>query len=102
MALPRKLILPFAVVAIFASSVFAPPAHVATLQSKAAVAPIPEPPPLPCSKQNWTNADRICLSWTAPRDKTGEKATAAPKATDGHVAAGRARLPTIRGPYTIT
>jgi len=19
-------------------------------------------------KQNWTNADRICLSWTAPRD----------------------------------
>jgi hypothetical protein len=29
---------------------------------------IPDPLPLPCRKQNWTNADRICLSWTAPRD----------------------------------
>src|SRR6266576_3198084 len=29
-------------------------------------APIPELPPLPCNEQNWTNADRVCLTWTAP------------------------------------
>jgi hypothetical protein len=34
------------------------------------VAHIPDPLPLPCRSQNWTNADRICLSWTAPRDNT--------------------------------
>ncbi|SRR6266702_2874033 len=32
----------------------------------------PDPLPLPCRKQNWTNADRICLSWTAPRDNMRE------------------------------
>jgi len=70
MALPQKLVLPFAVVAIFASSVLVPPAHVATLRGQPVVAPIPEPLPLPCSKQHWTNADRICLTWTAPRDES--------------------------------
>ena len=43
------------------------PAHVAELwRPSAAAAPIPDPPPLPCNKQSWYNADRICLSWTAP------------------------------------
>ena len=43
------------------------PAHVAELwRPFAAAAPIPDPPPLPCNKQSWYNADRICLSWTAP------------------------------------
>lgn len=23
---------------------------------------------LPCEKQRWPNADRACLTWTAPRD----------------------------------
>jgi hypothetical protein len=69
MALSRKLVLSFAVVIICGSSVFALPAHVATLRDRPVVAPIPEPLPLPCRKQNWTNADRICLSWTAPREK---------------------------------
>ena len=45
------------------------PVHVAELwRPSAAAAPIPDPPPLPCNKQNWYNADRICLSWTAPRN----------------------------------
>jgi len=45
------------------------PAHVAELwRPSAAAAPIPDPPPLPCTKQSWYNADRICLSWTAPRN----------------------------------
>ena len=102
MALPQKLVLPFAVVAIFASSVFAPPAHVDTLQDRSVIAPVPEPLPLPCSKQNWTNADRICLSWTAPREKTSQTTTVAPRKIDGPVVAGRVRPPAIRGPYTIT
>ena len=28
---------------------------------------IPDPSPLPCDKQAWFNADRACLTWTAPR-----------------------------------
>ena len=83
MALPQKLVLPFAVVAIFASSVLVLPAHVATFRGQPVVAPIPEPLPLPCSKQDWTNADRGCLSWTAPRDKTRQTTTVAPGEIDG-------------------
>jgi hypothetical protein len=77
MALPQKLVLPFAVVALFASSVLVPPAHVATLRGQPVVAPIPEPLPVPCSKQHWTNADRICLTWTAPRDEIRQTTTVA-------------------------
>lgn len=29
--------------------------------------PIADPAPAPCEKQSWYNADRVCLSWTAPR-----------------------------------
>jgi hypothetical protein len=96
MAFPRKLVLPFAVVAILASSVLAQPAHVAALRSQPVVAPIPEPLPLPCSRQDWTNADRGCLSWTAPRDKTRQTTIIAPAEID------RTRPTSIRGPYTIT
>jgi hypothetical protein len=77
MALPQKLVLPFVVVALFASSVLVPPAHVATLRGQPVVAPIPEPLPVPCSKQHWTNADRICLTWTAPRDEIRQTTTVA-------------------------
>jgi len=41
------------------------------------VAHIPDPLPLPCRKQNWTNADRVCLSWTAPRDNMRQTTAAA-------------------------
>jgi len=44
------------------------PAYVAERWSPLTVrAPIADPAPLPCRKQSWYNADRICLSWTAPR-----------------------------------
>jgi hypothetical protein len=44
------------------------PAYVAELWSPVTVrAPIPNPAPLPCNKQSWYNADRVCLTWTAPR-----------------------------------
>jgi hypothetical protein len=41
--------------------------------------PIPDPSPQPCSKQSWHNADRICLTWTKPRN---EKSNVAMLATD--------------------
>jgi len=70
MALPQKVLLAIAVVTICGSSVLALPAHVVALKGRPVVAPVPEPLPLPCRKQHWTNADRVCLTWTAPRDKT--------------------------------
>jgi hypothetical protein len=68
MALRRKVLVSFAVGIMSGASVLVLPAHVADLWGVAIVAHIPDPLPLPCRKQNWTNADRICLSWTAPRD----------------------------------
>jgi hypothetical protein len=70
MRFPQKVLLAFAVVVTCGSSVLALPIHLATLQARPAVVRIPQPLPLPCSKQHWTNADRGCLSWTAPREKT--------------------------------
>jgi hypothetical protein len=68
MALRRKVIVSFAVGIISGASVLVLPAHVANLWGIPIVANIPDPLPVPCRRQNWTNADRICLSWTAPRD----------------------------------
>jgi hypothetical protein len=79
MALPQKLVLSFAVVIICGSSVLALPANVTTLRGRPVVARVPEPLPLPCSRQNWTNADRSCLSWTAPRERTPQTTTIASK-----------------------
>jgi hypothetical protein len=77
MAFPQKALFAFAVVAICGSSVLAVPAHVATSKGRPVVAPVPEPLPLPCRKQLWTNADRGCLTWTAPRDKRLQTVAAA-------------------------
>ena len=77
MALPQKVLLSLAVVIVCGSSVLALPAHVAALRGRPVVAPISEPLPLPCSKQHWTNADRICLSWTAPLHGTHQTTTVA-------------------------
>jgi hypothetical protein len=68
MTLGRRLFVSFAVGIIGASSVVVLPAHVADFWALPIMAHIPDPLPLPCRRQNWTNADRICLSWTAPRD----------------------------------
>jgi hypothetical protein len=68
MRLYRKVLVSFAVVIVSGASVVALPAPVAHLWDLPIVTHIPDPLPLPCRKQNWTNADRICLSWTAPRD----------------------------------
>ena len=72
MALRRKVLVSFAVGIISGSSVLVLPAHVADLWGLPIVAHIPDPLPLPCRRQNWTNADRICLSWTAPRDNMSQ------------------------------
>jgi hypothetical protein len=68
MTLSRKLFVSFGVGIIGGSSVLVLPAHVADLWALPIVAHIPDPLPLPCRKQNWTNAGRICLLWTAPRN----------------------------------
>jgi hypothetical protein len=91
MRFPQKVLLSLAVVAACGSSVLALPIHVVNLRGQLAVAPIPEPLPIPCEKQNWTNADRGCLSWTAPQDKMGQATTVTPRKIDGPVAAGRVR-----------
>jgi hypothetical protein len=38
-----------------------------TQEAQTAVARVADPPAVPCSMQTWTNADRKCLNWTAPR-----------------------------------
>jgi hypothetical protein len=38
-----------------------------TPESNTAVARVADLPAVPCSQQSWTNADRKCLNWTAPR-----------------------------------
>jgi hypothetical protein len=102
MRFPQKVLLSFAAVAACGLSMLALPVHVVNLQRQLAVAPIPEPLPIPREKQNWTNADRGCLSWTASHDKSGQATTVTPRKIDGPVAADRAKLPAIRGRSTIT
>ena len=77
MALSRKVLVSFAVGIISGVSVLMLPAHVGYLWGLPTVAHIPDPLPLPCRKQNWTNADRICLSWTASRDNIRQTTAAA-------------------------
>jgi hypothetical protein len=77
MTLSRKLFVSFGVGIISGSSVLVLPAHVVDLWTLPIVAHIPDPLPLPCRKQNWTNADRICLSWTAPRDDMRQRTVVA-------------------------
>jgi hypothetical protein len=68
MTLGRKLFVSFAVGIISGSSAFLLPEQVRELWVVPIVTHIDDPLPLPCWRQNWTNADRGCLSWTAPRD----------------------------------
>ena len=77
MVLHRKVIVSLAVSVICGSGVLVLTANVADLWGLPIVAHIPDPLPIPCRVQNWTNADRICLSWTAPRDKMRQATVAA-------------------------
>jgi hypothetical protein len=92
MALRRKVLVSFAVGIISGASVLVLPAHVADLWGLPIVAHIPDPLLLPCRKQNWTNADRICLSWTAPRDNI-RQTTAVATDRDRSGAAAISRTP---------
>jgi hypothetical protein len=70
MARTRHLSLAFAAASV-GLGVLTQPAHVAELwRPSAERAPIPDPPARPCNRQSWYNADRICLSWTAPHGET--------------------------------
>ena len=68
MALGRYVSIAVAAGVIATLSLLTGPAYVAErLTPSFARAPIPDPPAVPCKKQDWYNADRACLSWTAPR-----------------------------------
>jgi hypothetical protein len=67
----RRVFASFAIIAagyLIGSIVISPASH--TWMSRGTVAQIP-PSKLPCKKQKWPNADRACLTWTAPRDIDG-------------------------------
>jgi hypothetical protein len=67
-ALSRYVSFVFALAVIGTLVALIQPAQVAELWSPSgARTRIPDPPPLPCKMQSWYNADRVCLSWTAPR-----------------------------------
>jgi hypothetical protein len=69
MAFLRNLTIVLALGLLVNLGVMALPGHLANAwRVGATTTPIPDPPPLPCSKQSWPNADRVCLSWTAPRE----------------------------------
>jgi len=68
MAVGRYVSIAVGVGVIATLSLLTGPAHVAELlRPVVARAPIADPPAVPCSKQEWYNADRACQSWTAPR-----------------------------------
>ena len=92
MDLRRKMLVSFAVGIISGASVLMLSAPVSDLWGLPIVAHIPDPMPLPCRKQDWTNADRICLSWTTPRDNM-RQTTAVATDRDQSGAAAISRTP---------
>ena len=68
MALGRYVSIAVGAGVIATLSLLTGPAHVAELlRPVVARAQIADPPAVPCKKQEWYNADRACMSWTAPR-----------------------------------
>jgi hypothetical protein len=64
----RRLSLIFALGVSIPMGLFLVPAHPASAwKSFAAARRFAEPVALPCSKQPWYDADRVCLTWTKPR-----------------------------------
>jgi hypothetical protein len=70
-------------------------------QTAVAAARIPDPPPVPCGMQAWPNADRKCLSWTAPQPVVAEaKTDGAPKVGPAAPAPGKRAGPAAQ-PSTV-
>jgi hypothetical protein len=64
----RRLTIFFALGISVPMGLFLVPAHSAGVwKSFAAARRIVDPTALPCSKQPWYNADRVCLTWAQPR-----------------------------------
>jgi hypothetical protein len=68
MALLRRVFASLAIAAagVLIASILIPP--VADAWMSRGTAQSPKPSALPCEKQQWPNADRVCLTWTAPRE----------------------------------
>jgi hypothetical protein len=69
MALFRRVFASFAIAAAacLIALILIPPAVDAWV-SRGTRAQIPEPSAVSCQDQTWPNADRVCLTWTAPRE----------------------------------
>ena len=77
MAMGRYLSIAVGAGVVAALALLTGPAHVAEFLTPAvARAPIANPPSVSCKKQEWYNADRACLSWTAPRPDYREQQAA--------------------------
>jgi hypothetical protein len=61
---------------------------------------IPDPPAVPCGMQAWPNADRKCLTWTAPRAEGEAKADGTPKVGAVAPAPGKRTTPAAQ-PSTV-
>jgi hypothetical protein len=69
MAIRRYVSIAFAAGVLAMLGMMMRPAHVAELWGPSIVRnPIPDSPAVPRSKQSRWNADRVGLSWAAPRD----------------------------------
>jgi len=72
MARFRRVFASFAIIAagcLIGLIVISPAGH--AWMSRATFSQSPAPSTLPCKKQQWPNADRVCLTWTAPRETDG-------------------------------
>jgi hypothetical protein len=69
MALLRRVLASFALVAAgyLIALILIPPAADAWM-SRGMRVQLAEPSKPDCKDQRWPNADRLCLTWTAPRD----------------------------------
>jgi hypothetical protein len=68
----RRVFASFAIIAAgyLIGAIMISPASTAWLW-RTTVSQTPTPSTLPCKKQQWPNADRVCLTWTAPRKTDG-------------------------------
>jgi hypothetical protein len=93
MLLSKRLMFPLAVVIAGCLIAFIQSPSASDIwQSRAARAPIPDLPATPCNKQGWENADRVCLTWTAPHEAANPPAR---QASDGAAIGAPSKIRTL-------
>jgi hypothetical protein len=66
-ALSASVILAVSVTSVILVAFITPVSMQAPRQERIAQVRLPDRAALPCDKQPWFNADRVCLTWTAPK-----------------------------------